>query len=455
MNTEEDVGSVKCAKRQCAIRGHLESWTNMADVDSLPVCREFCPFAKEAKVGDGEEDTSVCSSDAEEDHSTEVNVRESMRFFPAFAQPVLTSITGKPLIGEKPYFTGSATYHLIMTLLVLVGSVAANILAWNTFWFWAIPIFWWITVGRARKLLTTINHECVHERFAQTKFINQLVAELVSTLIMVQGYEGYHKDHIGTHHSKKLATLQDPDLIFLLKLGFKPGLSRAELWKRLWLTMISPTYHWLFLKARFTANFISPSWQRQLLAVCFNFLMLEFVVLTQSWVVWLVVWVFPMTILYHISALLQFTSEHQWLRVKDPTHGAHLVLARLTLGRFMGEAAPKPSQSFFQDLLAWGHWYLRMVFVHLPLRIFVIVGDLPQHDWHHRHPKHKNWMNAAYARQADLDAGCPGWPELYAEVWGLGTAIDGVFSLLSSLPPLDDSTLSLSSSDTDDVVNGM
>lgn len=57
--------------------------------------------------------------------------------------------------------------------------------------------------------------------------------------------------------------------------------------------------------------------------------------------------------------------------------------------------------------------------------MLVIVGDLPNHDYHHRYPSTADWTVAAYARQHDVDTGPEGPP--YHEVWGMGAAIDTLF----------------------------
>jgi hypothetical protein len=129
-----------------------------------------------------------------------------------------------------------------------------------------------------------------------------------------------------------------------------------------------------------------------------------------------------------------------------------LVLARLTVGRFVGEPIPSSGLSLGPWLWAWGRWLARLLLLHVPSRLCVLMGDLCQHDWHHRHPR-GDWSNAGYARQRDRAAGCPGWPEAYREVWGLGNAIDAVFEGLASLPPLPESTLSPSA--VADVALGM
>lgn len=118
-----------------------------------------------------------------------------------------------------------------------------------------------------------------------------------------------------------------------------------------------------------------------------------------------------------------------------------VVIARLTVGRFVGEPLPRRDLPPGPQLWAWGRWCTRLLLLHVPTRLCVLVGELCQHDWHHRHPR-GDWANAVYERQRDLAAGCPGWPEPYREVWGLGNAIDAVFAGLASLPPLPEATLS-------------
>jgi hypothetical protein len=80
--------------------------------------------------------------------------------------------------------------------------------------------------------------------------------------------------------------------------------------------------------------------------------------------------------------------------------------------------------------LAWLRWMALTVGYHLPSRLLVVVGDLPNHDYHHRYPSTPEWTTAAYARQRDIDTGPEGPP--YREVWGMGAAIDRMFRSLAS-----------------------
>ncbi|WP_254564991.1 hypothetical protein [Oscillatoria sp. HE19RPO] len=201
-------------------------------------------------------------------------------------------------------------------------------------------------------------------------------------------------------------------------------------WRKLRTTAISPYFHGLFLRNRFLSNFVTSPLYRRAMAIIWVSVVVVVVTLTHTWFAFLVAWVFPLTILYQISALLQFTSEHRWLVV--PGIGKPAI-ARKSLGRFMGETPP--DAPFSEQPREWLLWLLRMLGYHLPARIAVISGELPEHDWHHRHPNHKDWANGVYHRQRDIEAGCPNWPEEYTEVWGLFNAVDCVFKGLSQMPP--------------------
>jgi hypothetical protein len=388
--------------------------------------------------------------------SPQTDVRESMRVLPKFIQPLLTWVTGKPLQGQRPLWKGTPYISLAIGLLQLFGAVAASVIIMH-----APPVLWpmlilsWmVTAGSARLFQVTIIHHAVHYNFSGNKARERRLIEVLSTLLLLQDFVGYRYDHVSVHHSKKLATLDDPDLKFLWVLGFRPGMAREALWKHLIKTMLSPRFHFLFLLARLTANFKNPALYRKSMAVIFNGVVLCLVVITHTWLVWLIAWVLPLTVFYHISALLQFASEHRWLQVHDPDQPAKIVLARLTVGRFMGESIPTSNTSPAWQAVAWVRWLTHMLLIHLLFRVFVVAGDLPQHDWHHRHPSSKEWPTAAYARQRDLEEGCPGWPEPYAEVWGLLPAIDAVFRLLSSLPPPETLT-PMPLAEKAEVLNGM
>ena len=199
---------------------------------------------------------------------------------------------------------------------------------------------------------------------------------------------------MGIHHSVDgIVTLDDPDVKFLISLGFIPGMAVEALWRHLHLTLVSPRFHFKFLSARLRANFVTAPLYRRVTAMIFVATLLAIVGVNHAWVYLLIAYALPVTVLYNVSSLLQFLCEHSWLRVRLPGEGKKVHLARLTTGRFCGEATPPKGLSTTKAIFQWTHWTCRMLLIHLPIRISVLVGDLPVHDYHHRHPRSSDWPN--------------------------------------------------------------
>jgi hypothetical protein len=182
--------------------------------------------------------------------------------------------------------------------------------------------------------------------------------------------------------------------------------------------MGSPRFHWLFFKARLVSNYVTAPLHRRLMSWAWLGFVLTVATLTNSFDMLLVSWVIPLTFFYHNAALLQFCSEHLWLG----------KIGSRSIGRFCGEATP--TVSFRESPLAWVAWVFRMVFYHLPVRVAILPGTLPVHDYHHRHASKKDWVNEIYHRQREIESGAEG----YVDIWGLHNALDYVFEHLSNTP---------------------
>ena len=369
-----------------------------------------------------------------------------------FHREFLAHFTGKwPDGGYRPRWRRPPAWHLIKMLLSLLGGVTAStiLLSSSPAWWPLLALSWMITVYAGRSTQLVHCHYAVHGTLMGHPRYDRAVAEILSTLWLIQPFDGYRRDHVTRHHGRHFATLADPDVQLLLHLGFRPGMSRQDLWCHLYLTLVSPRFHALMGWMRLRANFLTAPVYRRLMAGGCAAAVVAGLLLTQGWLPFMVAWVVPILPLYHIAALLQFVTEHRWLQVpqpptpatgqetleRPPAHTTKLLLGRLTFGRFVGDPLPSHTLPPRPWLYAWGRWGIRLLLLHIPTRLCVLVGDLCQHDWHHRHP-HGDWSNACYERHCDLAAGCPGWPEPYTEVWGLDKAIDEVFQGLADLPPL-------------------
>lgn len=191
-------------------------------------------------------------------------------------------------------------------------------------------------------------------------------------------------------------------------------------WQHLWRVIVSLQFHWFFLKARLKANFVTSPRYRSLMSIGLSLTVILAATMTNHWLVFIVAWVFPLTVLYHISALFQLLSEHCW--------GATGSIESKSHGRFCGEVPP-----FGGSYKDWLGWIFRMTFYHLPVRVAVLSDpEICPHDFHHHYPKaDKNWPNAIYNRQEQVDAGTN-----YREFWGIHKAIEHVFKNLAQTPAL-------------------
>ncbi len=199
-------------------------------------------------------------------------------------------------------------------------------------------------------------------------------------------------------------------------------ISTKPYWRKLAKTIVSPQFHWFFLKARLKANFVDAPLYRRCMSIVSIAVILSIVTFTHTWMTFLVAWVFPLTFLYHISALCQICSEHLWGSTESIEIKSH--------GRFCGEEPPLEGNA-----KAWLIWWCKMLFYHLPVRVAVLSDpEISPHDHHHSYPKDdKDWPNAIYNRQHQVDAGAE-----YREFWGIHNAMDSVFYNLAEQPALFD-----------------
>jgi hypothetical protein len=196
-------------------------------------------------------------------------------------------------------------------------------------------------------------------------------------------------------------------------------------WKQFRKTLISPQFHWFFLKSRIKANLIDAPLYRRLLSIIFISTLLTVITLTNQWLTFLIAWILPLTVGYHIAALSQVASEHLWGTDKTTEYRSH--------GRFCGEDPPIDA-----TFLNWLSWTFKMLFYHLPVRLAILSDpEICAHDHHHYYPKDdKDWPNAIYNRQKQVEAEAN-----YKEFWGIHTALEAVFQSLANTSPLSDTDI--------------
>ena len=371
-----------------------------------------------------------------------LDVRETMKqALPEFVQPALTWVTGKPYAGQKP-FHRNAFSHILSALAALGVGISLSWLGLPLGGSALLlePTGWVLSTYGARKLRLTIMHFCSHNAVLTSRAANFALGEAISILTLSLNFLKYQWQHIRIHHGPELLQPVDETYEFVVNFcGFKPGMSVPALWQHLWKTLFSPVFHLRYLGQRLRGCFLADDPKHNALALAVWLAIATLITLTHSGLAFGLAYGVPITVLFQISSLLQNLVEHRWPVPPQLGQKPRRERGELTVAVFLGEATPQlaADATLIQKALAWIRWTLRMLFYHLPVRALVMMADISSHDFHHRHPGSKDWPNYIFARQADLEAGSPGWPEPYQETWGLLEAIDETFKSLSQQPPLE------------------
>ncbi|WP_265284188.1 fatty acid desaturase [Verminephrobacter aporrectodeae] len=356
--------------------------------------------------------------------------RETYRVLPSWSSWFWTWLTGVPLEGERPLLVHSAKSFLLMAATSYIGGIALSIGGvMNTGgWSWVSMITGWcLVVSGARRLVSTVVHQCIHGRFSGWRKIDYVIGELLTVLTFTQTAEEYRREHFEKHHRFGIfSTKDDPSVQFLMKSGFKPGMSVKALWIRLLLNIFSPKFHLYFITQRIRSNFVHKRPMR--LVMVYVYLLIWGGALVLGWVSQEEIFfgvIVPIIFLYQISVMLEFVSEHAWLVPTQHVGHARSVHYTHSWARFCGSATPMRSATHSATSYygCWLVWWSAQLLYHIPVRLLVLPGDLPQHDFHHRSPNTTEWPNAAYARQQHLQKN----KEPSMEFWGLHRAINHVF----------------------------
>jgi len=364
------------------------------------------------------------------------DIRASFLRFPSWTQHFWTWLTGKALPHQRPLVSHTWWSYLAATLASFFSGLALSSFALSTrfaWWHLALAAGILLSLSAARVMILVIAHQCIHGRFSGSTAVDRVVGELVTLLNVYQDAAAFKAEHFEAHHRPGVfATIDDPPVQSLVNHGFRPGMPRALLWRRAFLVFLSPAFYWNGFVDRLKCNLVSGSWRRALFYSWFGFWLSVPFWMENGTVVLLIAFVLPVILLAQLSALLDRLGEHAWLTLPDPQHGPRFYTVSASWARFCGAAVPQPGTDALDGCVRWFRWLLLMVAYHIPSRLLVIVGDLPNHDFHHRFPATPDWTIAAYARQADIDRSAATSPP-YSEIWGMAQAIDQMFSVLSAI----------------------
>jgi hypothetical protein len=366
------------------------------------------------------------------------NPRSTMyRSLPGFMQSTLTALTGQPYEGEETHHRtpwhhlGSAAFAHSAGTAGTALCIAHGGLAWAL-----VPATTLVALHGARKLRNVIMHQCAHDNFIRNRSFDRLLGKAISVALLTEEFDYYKRSHIEDHHSSRHQTIFDPTVVFLFRdLGVRPGMAPCEMWRRLFISTVSPFYHFRFLAARLRSHFNGTSLRHKICLIAHLCLVSGTVTALDAGRTFLLSWLLPVTLLYQVSTAFRLASRHIFIS-NLPKKRDKSTLGAFTLGIFIGTPCPKPGKSILRNAGEWSWWWTRMVAFHAPCRLGVLVGDGPAHDFHHRFPRYPDWANYTYARADDQRNLSEGWPP-YREVWGLQWAIDATFRSLSAADPSD------------------
>ncbi|WP_225771485.1 fatty acid desaturase [Inquilinus sp. Marseille-Q2685] len=357
---------------------------------------------------------------------------------PAAVQPFLSWLTARPAPQEAE--AAHTPMHFVHQgcLLVMAG------LSFGVLWT-VVPTIPGALLLFISLILTTsglgvfqvvVFHHCAHGTVFRTWERNRAVGRLISAVFLFKHFDHYRKEHMHHHSARKLLTEEDEFADFVLGMcRLEPELPKRELWRRVLVNVVfSPGFHVRFLFRRIRAAMRSHDPQHNIVAMFALAIPALASALTGHALAFLVIWLLPLTLLLQWATIGRILCEH---RFPEPA----LIAARdkefvclATAGVFPGAPPPRDSAWSPAGLAAWCGWWANMLTIQLLVRVIVLVGDAPCHDFHHRRPSTKQWTDYIHARQKDVDAGCPGFPLNYGETWGLFRAIDENLATLSATP---------------------
>jgi hypothetical protein len=268
-------------------------------------------------------------------------------------------------------------------------------------------------------------HYCAHGALFNQKSLNTVVGRAVSLILIFTDFDTYRSDHIQHHRAEKLITEEDEFSRFVVGVcRLQPGESKLRLWTRTLIALFSPFFHARFFLLRLKGCCLAGNPSRFLLFGLFWGGLIGCCIHLDIWMQFLLVWALPLIILLQIATIFRILCEHRFPGEDVLDKRGKLILCLATTGVFPGRPPPSHSARSFIGAIHWLIWWLDLVTIQLFSRVFVLVGDAPCHDFHHRRPASSHWPDAHHARQQDKANGCPGYPVNYIDVWGLFPAIN-------------------------------
>ena len=361
--------------------------------------------------------------------------QEMARRLPVFLQGFLTWLTAVPSRATTHQRT-AAGYLFAAPAWVLTGMSLGSVgLATPPFGAALVLLGLLFVCCGLGLFQVVIFHHCAHGTVFRTRERNRQVGRAISAVLLFKHFDLYQREHMLHHSVRRLLTPEDEFAQFIFDLcGLEPGLTKAELWRRVIVNIVSPVFHGRFLWRRLTASLGSHDWAHNLLGVATWVALPLAATVGGVLVPFLLLWVLPVTVLLQIATIFRILCEHRFPDAGLIDARDKLFVCMATTGVFPGAAPPPADEPSDVRMASWVAWWAEMLTLQLFVRLFVLVGDAPCHDYHHRRPASKRWTSYAHARQQDRLDGCRGFPVNYCDSWGLFRTIDANLATLAAVP---------------------
>ena len=352
--------------------------------------------------------------------------RETMAVLPNFIQPFLTWLTAKPRKEDLEKINKrTPLYHVIATSVLITFGTTLAIAGYSSGFFVPWLLGFVLTTSGIKQMQVMICHNCAHNMVFASRTANFQFGNLLSGFFLLKPFAIYKKEHL-LHHDHKTLLTDDDDTLSFLKgtVGLTPNDSVKMMWAKLVWHAFSPITILGSVTKRVASTISSEDRKVSTLTLLFWISLIGIFLAAGQIELFVAVWALPVFAGFHISSTFRLAAEHTWPSVEVLEKRGIAFVSEATTGVFIGQALELPeSASALNRSVRITIWLLKMATFHLFVRLFVMVGDTPCHDFHHRRPKSKDWPNYITAREKDLNDGSKPYPVNYEDHWGYLSAV--------------------------------
>lgn len=357
---------------------------------------------------------------------------------PGFVQPFLTWLTAQPAPGESVKERSPLRYVTGALLLTVLGAALSTVALHS--WLPLVPVGLLVTTSGLGLFQVVVFHHCSHSTVFKRpdpgkRDLNVLIGRLISAIVLFKHFDLYKRGHMLHHNHSKLLTEEDEFADFVFNTcGLDTGVPHAVLRRRVLSNLVSPRFHAGFLIRRVRAAWASHDRRHNLTGMGTWAAVGAGALATGQVPAFLIGWVLPVTILLQMATVGRILCEHSFPESELIASRGKDFASHATGGVFPGTMPPAALAGSPHGLVLWLAWWANMLIVQVLVRVFVLVGDAPCHDYHHNKPASRGWTGYIQARQRDMES-TVGSLAGYSETWGLFRAVDNTLASLSRLPP--------------------